>query len=178
MAAVNFIAAVRERLILLLERHDPTREVFKLRNTSRRNDTGRRGLRVGSTATASEFHRGTLRVGDGEEGEYKPESLGDEDGHDDPERTIPFEQEYVLRVVHEGENETANAQYDLEVVKAWRAGGFRLNDPLTPNSGLPYVFGWATIRTVRPDHENVMGDTRAVSRIVIPVRMQLLQSEL
>jgi len=178
MAYTPIIATVHDRLILLLERHDPTRVVFKVANTSKRADTTRRGLQAKpALKQTADWPQIELRLGRSWEEELLAETFGDEDGDEDGDRQIFMVQTFEIKVVHQAFNVAQNSGDVLQVAKAIRRGGRKLKDPDTPDSGLPYVFGWERV-TREVTREIVGGDAREVTRIYWPIRMCVFESEL
>lgn len=180
-APFDYLAAVRERLILLLTRDAWVAAAIGPANRTRPNDPTRYGLRHKPAAgQKADFPQCEIRAGDGtfeafpldEETTYgELEAAGPDDG-----RAVDATQEFTATIIHEADNGPANDAVDVRTVAAWRAGGRKLADPAAPGSGLPYVIGW-TVRAERRV-EFVKEGTRAVTRHTITVRLQFQPAEL
>lgn len=173
----DFITILRERLLLLIERYDPTRIIFRIGNTSKRDDKSRFGLNAKPAAgVVSDFPRLEIIGGRGVETGRKGEVFDDETGDASGDQPYDIIQTISIVVVHEAFNESANSKTDIQVGIAIRRGGLHLKDPEVIGSELPFVFGWNDISYER-SRETVNASARGVTRISIPFRVKLIFSE-
>lgn len=180
--ARNYVKEVRDRLILLLERHPATNTALKAGNRSRRSDTSPRGLaHKPEGRQPADFPQLKISTGERTDTAFSnPETFAHED--DDPDADYPADitQNYEAVVIHEDLNEDRANAFDLEVAVAFRAGRRRLIDPATPASALGFVLFWGplTARRAEEQSEETQNVRRLVTRMTIPVRMQFDEPEL
>jgi hypothetical protein len=179
MAVTDYVKKVRERLLLLLERHTATAEAIRVGNRDKRADTTRLGLahkpRAGQSA---DFPQVEINLtGWSETAFSEPETFGHED--DDPDADWParITLNYEAVVIHEALNQDAASLVELEMFAAWRRGRRRLADPDVAGSGLAYVLSWGPLEPRRTE-EDAKGARRLVTRIAVPVRCELTEQEL
>jgi hypothetical protein len=178
MATFDYITAIRDRLLLLLERHAPTAAI-RVGNKSRIGDTSRLGLgHKPRTGQPADFPELVVKASDGSDAAFSDaQTFGDEEDDATSDWPAVVSQSFEITVTHEALNQDANNAIDLEVVRALRKGRARLKDPNTVGSSLAYVMGWGPV-TSRRTEEDVKGTTRAVTRFTVPVSIQLAESEL
>lgn len=174
MATFNYIKALRDRLILLIERHSPTAEI-KVNNRSKRDDTARTPAPMVKGAKApADFPELIVRASDGTDPAYSdPQTFGDEADDGSAAWEVPVSQSFELTLTHDDFNEDENNALELEVKAAIRRGGLKLADPNNAGSTkLAYVLAWGPITERRTD-EDVRGKIRPVVRFTVPITMQL-----
>lgn len=179
MAAFDYIKAIRDRLILLLERHAATNTAYRVGNRSVRGDTSRHGLgHKPNAGQPADFPQIEIRAGN-QTIEVDYETFADESNvTEDRLANIPLE--IVAEIIFEDTNEDRRSQYEAETFYAWHRSevGRQLKDPDTAASELPYIIDRGVTSVEREVVDDAKGSRRLVTRVTIPLQIQLKQSEL
>jgi hypothetical protein len=172
--AWNYIADVRNRLLALIHYRRNLNNFVSINNVAKVHDADYVPLLSGkpSARTAGDFPQIDVAYGDGTDPLLANiQTIGLE-----PEDTVELYNDFAVVMTFEGRQYDANAQTELEVMSALRAGGRQLALPSLPDSALDYVVRWGDAR-IRRQPRKAYKAVRMESRAVIRVYMEIMGSE-
>lgn len=178
----DFQSALRDRLILLIGKIDPTGVKFRPGTTEQAGDPSKAGVRGRTSGKANANYFPVVEVFDGRTTDdmyatIETVGLNDRSGVF-PDEIIPVTQEMFVRVTHVAENQTKNAAEDRLIAEALRRGGRQLANPDVPGSELRFVNAWGPLVWDRPAPRWIKKDIRRVSLGTLSVVCDLTLAEL
>jgi hypothetical protein len=178
----NYAKALRDRLLLLLERDGWASLVIRPANRSQRDDKSLRGIyaKAAGGGASQDWPQLACTTGDGSDSGFPLDSetsFGELDSTEpDDGRPVDVNHQVKVELTHESLNDDANDATYLGVIAAWRAGGRHLQDPQTPDGGYRWVVGWSVAR--QRTTEGIFDAERHVDRITVSLRLQFKPAEL
>jgi hypothetical protein len=175
MEAWNYIAELRNRLLALIHYRNGLVGFVGIANVAKVVDNALNPLPISkpSAGLPIDFPQIDVTYGGGEDDAFNAVETIDEPLFFDAGEPKPVKRDFSIVIIHEARQYDKNAQVDLEVCEAIKAGGRMLSMPADPiATALVYVVKWGPMRfDVRP--RNVKKKVRMQTRITLTVEMQI-----